>query len=103
MADKIWPVNLNFKELFSTTNLLRLKKNQRKNAIQVNIDVDKEVLRAQWYFLAGKMLTKRRRIYREELHAYACVYGSVYGIKTKRTCWFGESGIGRTSLQVRLL
>ena len=23
--------------------------------------------------------------------------GSVYGIKTKRTCRFGESGIGRTS------
>jgi hypothetical protein len=57
MADKIWPINLNFTEFFSLTkNLLRLKKKKEKNAINV-----------------------------------------MYGIKTKRTCRFGESGIGRTA------
>jgi hypothetical protein len=44
MADnKIYPINLNFKELFSVTNPLRPNKNQRKKCNEGNLDVDKDV------------------------------------------------------------
>jgi hypothetical protein len=39
-------------------------------------------------FLAEKMLTKHRRIYRKELYKY--VYGLVYGIKTIRSVSWGN-------------
>ena len=53
----------------------------------------KEVLRAHWFFWPRKCWQNIDEYIAKNYN----VYGSVYGIKTKHTCRFGESGIGRTS------
>jgi hypothetical protein len=56
-------------------------------------DSGDSLLRAHWFFWPRKCWQNIDEYIAKNYN----VYGSVHGIKTKHTCRFGESGIGRTS------